>query len=244
MKCYTVNGDKVVEGITVNPLPYPRVILGEGGHKRATWIPVGRRDADTVIETTMKSCPNRNKLREIGDEWFTCEACGTKYVDTDEKIKKWGQEEPVMAQKHPNTGEVVNTTRITDVGVVALKDKESGEPNGKFLLVAPRNRKDNCVVVFWSVSSGYRGSSGIEAGEGVKVIGYDHSWHSGRGSLGSTAEMLAILTPGQELIAVRFGRRVQDTRARLSYDGKEVKVMFGGEEMFVAIAEEVEGDYL
>jgi hypothetical protein len=54
--------------------------------------------------------------------------------------------------------------------------------------------------------------------------------------------MLAILKPGQELRASRSGRRVQDTKAKLVYDGQTITITFGGEEMEAAIADEVEGD--
>ena len=185
MKTYDISGSEVREGIAVASKPYPHVELGVGGHKRATWIALGKRDADSIV-------------RE---------------------------------------GE------ITDVGVIALKDAE-GKPNGKFLIVAPRNGKDNSALILWRVESGYRGDAHIDAGEGVQVIGYDHSWHSGRGSMGETAEMLAVLKPGQELTASRSGRRLETTRARLTWDGKTAQVEFGDENLFAALDEEVEGEYL
>ena len=129
------------------------------------------------------------------------------------------------------------------MSVIALKDAE-GKPNGKHLIVAPRNGGDDRVLVLWRVGSGYRGSVSITAGEGVTVIASDTSWHSGRGNLGETAEMLAILKPGQVLRASRSGRHVQNTRARLAYDGKTITATFGGEEMEAATADEVEGDLL
>jgi hypothetical protein len=99
--------------------------------------------------------------------------------------------------------------------------------------------------VLWRVSSGYRGGASISADEGVTVVAKDTSWHSGRGSLGSTAEILAILKPGQKLTASRSGWRVQETRARLTYDGTKISVVFGDENLFSATAdEEVAGDYL
>jgi hypothetical protein len=140
-------------------------------------------------------------------------------------------------------GEVDDTTSVVlDAGIIALKDTE-GKPNGTYLIVAPRGG-DNRVLVLWRVQSGYRGSAKITAGEGVTVIASDSSWHSGRGSLGETAEMLAILNPGQELRASRSGRRVQDSKAKLVYDGRTISVTFGGEELEAATTDQVEGEYL
>jgi len=192
MKTYTVSGEGIIEGIVVDMMPYPHITLGDGGHKRATWIAIGKRDADVIIVRSEKEGESR--------------------------------------------------VEVKDAAVIALKDGE-GKPNGKYLIVAPRG-SDNRVLVLWRVPSGYRGSSGIKAGEGVKVIACDSSWHSGRGNLGSTAEMLAILEPGQELHASRSGRRVQETRAVLKYDGKKISVLFGGEELAVATADEVAGEYV
>lgn len=185
MKTYDVSGAEVRGGIAVLNKPYPHVVLGEGGNKRATWVALGKRDADAIVREG----------------------------------------------------------KVADVGVIALKD-ESGKPNGKFLIVAPKNGGDNRALVLWRVASGYRGSASISAGEGVIVIASDQSYHSGQGSLGSTAEVLAVLKPGQELTAHRSGRRVGTTRARLTWDGKTVQVEFGDESLFAALDEEVEGEYL
>jgi hypothetical protein len=56
--------------------------------------------------------------------------------------------------------------------------------------------------------------------------------------------MLAILKPGQELRASRSGRRVQNPKAKLVYDGTNILTTFGGEEMEAATADEVQGDQL
>lgn len=194
MKTFTYKDGKLSDGIAVTLTPYPHIVLGEGGHKRATWVPLGKRDAEAIIT---------RKLIE-------------------------------------DSGQVI--TVITDVGVIALNDEE-GKPKGRHLIVAPRGA-DNRVLVLWHVASGFRGSARITPGEGVRVVARDSSWHSGQGSLGSTAEMLAILAPGQELNATRSGRRVQCPRAKLVYDGQNVTVTYGGDEMEVATAEEIKGELL
>ena len=242
MKCFDVHGTEVYKGIPVASSPYPHIVLGEGGHKRATWIALGKRDAEAIIKSRRLPCPRR------GDSDFTtdpatcspehvCEKCGQKYGP-------WEQGTYGLRRRHPNAGEVDGPACVHDVGIIALRNKETGEPTGKFLIVAPRGNRDNRVLVLWRVSSGYRGSASISAGEGVTLIATDSSWHSGRGALGETAEVLAILKPGQELIAYRSGRRVQETHARLVYGGKEISVTFGDETLFAAISEEVEGEYL
>ena len=192
MKTYTVYEDGVSEGVVIDLTPYPHITLGDGGHKRATWIALGKRDADAIIVRSEKEGDNR--------------------------------------------------VEVKDAAVIALKDAE-GKPSGKYLIVAPR-QGDNRVLVLWRVPSGYRGSASIKAGEGVVVVASDSSWHSGRGNLGSTAEILAILALGQELHATRSGRRVQETKAVLRYDGKNILVTFGGEELAVATADQVEGEYV
>ncbi|HFD40858.1 MAG TPA: hypothetical protein ENJ31_13530 [Anaerolineae bacterium] len=172
--------------------PYPHIVLGEGGHKRATWIPLGRRDEGRIIEENEEG----------------------------------------------------GLPRILDVGILALRDKATGAPNGRYLIVAPRpDRDDVRVLVLWSVASGYRGSASIEAGEGAKVIAYDHAWHSGRGSIGETAEMLAILSPGARLEAKISGRRIQEDRARLTWDGDDLHILFFPSDADPEASIE-EGDYL
>lgn len=209
MKAFDVSGTEVSRGIPVSTEPYAKISFGEGGHKRATWIPLGNRDTDAIM------------------------------VKTPITTRKWNGE----AYETVETGNF-NVT-VEDVGVIALKDKNTGEPNGRYLIVKPHNGSDNRVLVLWRVSSGYRGSAGITAGEGVTVLGSDQSWHSGRGSLGSTAEMLAILKPGQELRASRSGRRVQENRARLTWDGEKIEVVFGDDSLFDVVGEdEPEGDYI
>ena len=159
MKVFDVHESTVHEGIQVAMEPYPHIVLGEGGHKRAAWIALGKRDAESIIERT-----------PIMERRWNSEKSEYEMVDTGRKSAK-----------------------IKDVGIIALRNKETGELNGKFLIVAPRNGHDNRALVLWRVSSGYRGSASISAGEGVTLIASDSSWHSGRGSLGETAETLAIL---------------------------------------------------
>lgn len=49
MKAFTIKDTNATEGIQVDMTPYPRVVLGEGGNKRATWIPIGRRDQPRLL---------------------------------------------------------------------------------------------------------------------------------------------------------------------------------------------------
>lgn len=186
MKAFDVSETKVSNDIPVASQPYPHIVLGEGGNKRATWVALGKQDI----------------------------------------------------------ARIVRDGKIDDVGLIALKDKVTGEPTGKFLIVAPKNGQDNRALILWRVASGYRGSASIAAGEGVTVVASDAAWHSGRGNMGETAEMLAVLKVEQELIAKISGRRVEQTRARLSWDGREITVEFGDENLFAALDEEVEGEYL
>lgn len=189
MKIYDVKNNGISDGIFVASEPYPHVVIGDGGNKRATWIALGKRDINQIVMNKGTSSPE-----------------------------------------------------IKNVGIIALKDADQ-KPTGKYLIVAPRGHDDR-VLVLWRVSSGYRGSADITAGEGVMVIAQDKAWHSGRGSLGEDAEMLAILKPGQELTATRSGRDLEQTRAKLVYDGKAIIATLGDENLEAATADKAEGDYI
>ena len=71
MKVYDVKGTEVREGIAVTMQPYPHIVLGEGGHKRATWIALGKRDAESILVTPKKPCP----FRVRGGEQGACLMC-------------------------------------------------------------------------------------------------------------------------------------------------------------------------
>ena len=180
MKSFEVNGEEIREGIPVSSEPYPHIVLGDGGNKRATRVPLLKSDSEKII---------RNYL-------------------------------------------------INNVSILKLKDA------GGYLIIAPRDGSDNRILVLWRVASGFRGSASITHGEGVTIIAKDSAWHSGRGNLGETAEILAVLSPGQELRASRSGRRVENTRAKLVWDGKNINVAFGDKNMDAALADEVAGELL
>lgn len=247
MKAYMINNDAVEKGIPVTMQPYPLIELGRGGHKRATWVPLGKQDAEKIIVNRMKPCPMQGQYdfnQDFTDDPSTkpethiCEHCGQQYGDWRKASGNY------FARYHPKAGEVFEAKVVADVGALALKDKVSGAPTGKHLIVAPLPGNDNRILVYWSVSSGYRGGASISAAEDVLVIARDEAWHSGKGATGSTAQILAVLKPGQELQASRSGRRMQQTRGRLQWDGKEIKVTFGDENLFVAQSDNVDGDYV
>ena len=191
MKCYTVDGETIKNYIQVYNDPYPHVALGNGGNKRATWIPVGKRDFG-IIE-------------KIGD-----------------------------------SKQVAHV--ITDANVIIVGEKKTK------LIVKDNAAANNNVMVLWKVESGYRGGAGIqttltpqrnadgiipyvaegdrETVPGVQLTAKDDAYHSGQGSLGLTAEALMILSPGASVEAGRSGRRVQTDRARLTWDGSELKVLY------------------
>ncbi|UZE93126.1 MAG: hypothetical protein IB617_03145 [Candidatus Nealsonbacteria bacterium] len=185
MKCFKTIEDQICVGIPVDQNPYPHVTLGEGGHKRATWVSIGKRDVDIIS----------------------------------------------------------SQGKILRAGVIALRDKETKELTGKFLIVAERPTADNRILLLWRIKSGYRGSAGINADRNVQVIAIDSSWHSGGGALGETAEILVVLNPGDELRAHRTGRRVENKNyLLLRYDGKNIEVKIGDEN--IIDNGNYEGDYL
>ena len=247
MKAYMISNEAIENGIPVTLEPYPLIELGRGGHKRATWVPLGKQDAEKTIVNRMKPCSMQGQYdfnQDFTDDPATkpathiCEHCGQTYGQWKQASGKY------LVRYHPKAGEVIDTKVIADVGLIALKDKVTQLPNGKYLIVAPKPGNDNRILVYWSVSSGYRGGASISAADDVLVIASDQAWHSGKGATGSTAQILAVLKPGQELCASRSGRRMQQTRARLQWDGKEIKVTFGDENLFVAQAVDVAGDYV
>lgn len=195
MKTFTVVGCTVTPGIEVNSDPYWRIVLGLGGHKRSTWIPLGKKDAAEMV---------RKDVEQKDNEIY----------------------------------------KIFNVGVIALKDKEQ-QLTGNHLIVGEKNKNDDRVMVVWSVESGYRGSANIHGGQEVKIIAQDKAWHSGKGNLGETAECLAVLKPGQRLYGEISGRRVEEPRAILEYDGKEIKVTYGKKELETVLSDEQpEGEYV
>jgi hypothetical protein len=231
MKTYDVNGREVTAGIKVAMEPQPHVVLGAGGNKNATWVAIGRRDAGTIIVRPDIPCPKQ------GDSDFTtnpatcaaqhrCDQCGEMY-------DSWKASTPPFNYRyHPKAGTVPGPEMILDVGSMQLD-------SGKMLIVTPR--PSNRVLVLWRFKSGYRGGADITAGDGVKVVATDKAWHSGRGNKGETAELLAIMEPGQELHAKRWGRNLEETHARLRYDGTNIIVEYGDESLFV---DEAQGKYL
>lgn len=250
MKCLDVDGKKVAAGLLVADKPYPHVVLGDGGNKRSTWIAIGKRDAEKMVRPRRVPCPDRDQNdSHFGEEVpadkqtpHVCQKCGETFDDW--SFKPTFGDGKYWTRKHAASGEVNGPVVVGDAGIIALKDSASGQPTGRYLIVAPRPGDDNRVLVLWRVTSGYRGSASITPGEGVVAIASDAAWHSGRGNMGETAEIMAILKPCQELRAKISGRNVQNTRARLQWDGKNISVDFGGEELFAATSEKVEGDYI
>ncbi len=201
MKTFTVSESAVTPGIEVNSSPYWRIILGAGGHKKSTWIALGKKDADEMIS----------------------------------------DKESVMSADQKKVLEIKG--KILQAGIITLKDNE-GAPTGNHLIVKERDN-DNRVLILWHVSSGFRGSANIQAGQEVKVIASDKAWHSGQGNLGETAECLAVLKPGQRMYATITGRRVEEPNAILEYDGKEIKVTFGKEDLEIVLSDEQpQGEYV
>ncbi len=231
MKTYDVNGREVTAGIKVAMEPQPHVVLGDGGNKRATWVAIGQRDAGTIIVRPDIPCPKQGGSDFTADPAtcaaeHRCDQCGEMYGPWESTTKLYNY------RYHPNAGTVAGPEQIQDAGVMQLE-------SGKMLIVAPR--QGNRILVLWRFESGYRGGAEITAGEGVKVVAADKAWHSGRGNMGETAEMLAIMEPGQELRAERSGRHIEETHARLRYDGTNIIVEYGDETLF---AVEAQGQYL
>lgn len=201
MKTFTVLGYAVTPGIRVHSFPYWRVVLGEGGNKKSTWIALGKKDASEIIS-------ERERVSR-----------------DDDKV-------------------MIEEGKVMSAGVITLKDKE-GNLTGNHLIVKEKGNHDDRILIKWCVESGFRGSANIEGGQEVKIIANDHSWHSGQGAMGETAECMAILKPGQRLYAKITGRRVEEPRAVLEYDGKEIKVTYGKEDLETVLSDEQpEGEYV
>jgi hypothetical protein len=49
MKAIYVDFQSASKGIAIDTEKYPHITLGAGGHKRATWVGLGSRDADSII---------------------------------------------------------------------------------------------------------------------------------------------------------------------------------------------------
>lgn len=206
MKTYTTRETTVTKGIEVCPTPYPHITLGEGGHKRATWMALGKRDAEKLMIPTQIPCRHRGTT---GPE--VCLDCGTPA----EKVAEW----PPQVWIHPSKeGFIDGPLKVEDVGVLQLPERENQPP--RYLIVAPPFSESDRILVFWSLSSGYRGSASITPGEGALMIAKDSAYHSGQGNLGESAETLAVLSPDQYLEGRISGRRIQSPEWRLTYLGE------------------------
>jgi hypothetical protein len=84
-------------------------------------------------------------------------------------------------------------------------------------------RPGDGVVYLYSVSSGYRGSSGVEMVSGGEIMANVKGLHSGQGSLGNTT--VALVNGGSGPVDIRWyrtGRRVDKATgiSRLTSDGE------------------------
>lgn len=104
------------------------------------------------------------------------------------------------------------------------------QKKGGYMIVAPRKKDDTRVLVLWRFPSNNfgRGRAGIYPSSGVEVLERNFYSHTRRDREGETAEVLAILKPGQWLDAGRYGKWIdmpaKPNRSRLYYDGTTVKL--------------------
>ena len=124
MKTYKIESNvrnEIQEGIEVVMKPFPHIALGgkKGeGKKRGIWIPLGKRDADSIVVIPKLPCPNRARGYAEG---AICSLCGVSLVPR----------EGFMMNAHPDEGEVDGAPMVVDIGVITLQD-------GRPLVVAPR----------------------------------------------------------------------------------------------------------
>ena len=196
--------DEVQKGIPVVMEPFPHLALGEkkgDAKKRGTWIPLGRRDADSIVVVPKLPCPRRV---EGYAEGASCSVCGVALVPRP----------GFLMNQHLEEGEVDGSPVIMDVGIIPLQD-------GKHLVVAPR-KSDDQALVLWCVSGQHAGTY-VEAGQGATLMAQGSGWLSGRAARGVVYQALAIVERGGELRARATGKTVVWEKT-LRWDGEKISV--------------------
>ncbi len=238
MKAYEVFETKIKEGIPVIKSPYPHIALGNG--KTGSRIAIRKSDADILIRPRLLACPDQRETIFTSDprcakENYICKECGQKY-------EAWEKVNSGWRCKHPNKGKIEGPLCIHEVEIMAVKNKERAEFTG-YLIVAPRSSTDKRALVLWKVP-GFSGSITIFWNKEVILIANGSRLSSRKDLTIEITEVLAILKPGQKLIARRQWHQPQKSYGQLFWDGKELSVIFGGKEIFIIDDKEIEGEYL
>lgn len=234
MRAFEILGDHVLDGIQVTG-QFLAVMLG-GGTTRPTFVRLGRQDAPGLVSIRLSPCPRRGE-EETGSYYDKgsfpqrrCEECGALYTPWVCRRKRGSSRG--WARVHPENG-VAEIPVVTTAGVMPLYGK-NGELNGHHILVRPDPmiQDDSRVLICWRFPSGDFGASRIVP-QGVRVVaqGLRRLEYP---RFGEVAEIMAILRPGEDLRAHRYGNGVNCTHAVLRWDGEKISVLAGGPEIFNA----------
>ena len=225
MYVFTVVNTKIVKkAIDVVYEPRAIVKVGGGGHKKPSYVALLDSHSDSIIEVSSVFCEDRGKkvilpyLEKPATALF-CVKCGQQLHDVQENP---GLRKSVTAM-HPATGQQVINREITDIDVYPMMDN-IGKPNGSYSIGKPELSDGKSALVLWRFTSRKNESSFITPGAETTVVAYDYAFHPDKKGEGGTAEMLAILDPGEML----FGHRILSNKElesfRLEYDGITIKV--------------------
>ena len=107
----------------------------------------------------------------------------------------------------------------------------------RILLVNERDNDKENAIVLATLPSGYKGDSVINVHDRAQIIADCFVSHGIRGALGVTHHVLAFLSPGGELRGQVTGHRVKSTHYRWIYDGEEIVMVDGGEDVFYNASE-------
>lgn len=187
------------KGLTVKMDPYPHVEMGNGFR-----IGLSSRDTKSLVVKEMRPETDREMaVRMLPQQqgWSI-------------NNEKWAAE--TGERQQISTGRLV----VLECDCIELKDKNTGKPSGKHLIVAEKEKSQN-VFVLWRIPSGFRGDSRLEESD-VKILATNKTG----GALGRTLQVLAILKPGQSIVVTRSGRKIEGaTTVTLSWDGENLKIL-------------------
>lgn len=228
MQAFEVINDNTYSGILVVSEPYPHIVLGKGGRKRDTWVGFWREDESRIVQPRIDPCPDRNRFmgsylhfsRDVPPKEPppVCTKCGAQFEPWKFSFFEW-------RSLHPDTGTVQGPACVIKTSVRRVEYRD-GRPS-TFKLAAPESNRDNRALVLWRVMSGNHGTAEITPDPGAVLVAKDEAWHSARSRNGLTAEVLAMLKPGQFLQAVRSGTDYPLPYGLVHWDGLHLSASFG-----------------
>jgi len=173
-------------------------------------IPLGERDMNKLLVTNWKKimCPSRNERKWHSNQPLqplVCSKCG-------EKFGEWRKYTIGFECFHPNQGEIVlNDKVIKDAFCLKLRDRYTGEYNGKSLLVAP-DKEQAEALIYWKLW------------DHVPIFPDDRRIIASDTWLFSNSHYLIALKPGSSFIAIKAHQLPANYTLELAFGGSQIRV--------------------